>query len=702
MATNVIPWLIDTVTQKLRRFASGEVVSPSYLPDATTSVKGALAPADKVKIDAIATDIAAAVATETTNRIADVNAEETARIAAVSAEAAARAAADTAEQSARIAADAAEALTRSNADTAETNARTAADTALENALDAHVGAGGAEHPNVTEATSGFASAQDKQDIEDLERVRAWGRANGSPITEEFPYVEVLQVFGQNRWRAGTSTADYASAYFYAEVPGSLSYTSPNVFSSTSNLALYSPIGVPNSGSPNHNAPSNTEAELQASIYWDEGIPIPPNAFVGGSVLDVELFGQLKVNRTGKLYLVLDPDGDVRVAETGDNSTLAAETQKVFGADPAVQIAELGTCADDGSGKVVVTLNDHGLSNGDRFWLTTGYKAEGMLPDLVDGGYYYASNVTTHTFKPSTTHPSSPGPATLVDYNRSGGLDAESLLVVVTKLTSSGSWKQIKFAFDLATVTSNSDFVPVRIRIQACADGRGNGDTEDGVLWYAVMETFEVSDRIGTSTTTVAVSEGATASKVWRAAAARTSPGKGYVTPGALWPTAAPMLLASNDYDGAGTDAFITTAHDFGGQWDEIYTTEDLVATLPFRSITNSVNNVDATATLLYVGGQVVGEVYEVRNARRLVRYRPLSEDTRIKNGDVVTFQIFRKVSNVWSAVTGETDTFVAAGVRLGPQTTKLAIRAAMDGSQNGGNVLDIRGGVAKLTRTKGN
>ena len=210
----------------------------------------------------------------------------------------------------------------------------------------------------------------------------------------------------------------------------------------------------------------------------------------------------------------------------------------------------------------------------------------------------------------------------------------------------------------------------------------------------------MSDRVGTTSTTVVISEGATASKLWRGCANRSGPGKGFNNTGAIWPTGAPMLLASTDYDGAGTDSFITTAHDYAGQWDEIMLSADLIASVPFKSITSSQNNVEATTTLLYVGGSPVGEVLEVFNGRRLLRYRPFTEATRIKSGDSVTFQVFKRVSGTYSAVSGATGTFTAGAVRIGPQTTKLAIRAAMDGAQNGTNVLDIRGGVARLIRNR--
>jgi hypothetical protein len=559
--------------------------------------------------------------------------------------------------------------------------------------------GGALHAAASENAAGFESVADKVKIDDVTRLRELAAAAGKLIApNDSPNsVDVLMVFGQNRWRVGTDTTGYVSAYFYAEMPASLTYsTPPEVFKSNSNLALYSPIGVPNSGSPASNAAANTEATLNASMFWDEGIPIPPNCFVSGAEIEIDLFGQIKIGRPGVLYFVLDPDGDVRLAYTGDNSTLAAETHKCVGADSATQIAELGDITDSG-GDCLVTLLGHGLVDDQRVWLSSGDRTKGIMPDLIESGYYYVDKVTDDTFKPSTTPIAG---ATYVPYNPTlvMGVPQESTEVVVTKLTSSGSWKQIKFAFDLATNTSNSDFVPFRLSIRGIAEGRGESDTEDGVIWYADLHTYEVSDRIGTSTTTVVVTEGATASKHWKAAAARTSPGKGWVAPGALWPTGAPMLLASNDYDGSGTDSFITTAHDYAGQWDEVMLSADLTASVPFKSITSSVNNVEATTTLLSVGGSPVGEVLEVFNGRRLLRYRPFSEAVRIKSGDSVSFQIYKRVAGTYSAVAGATGTFTAGAVRIGSQTTKLAMRAAMDGLQNGVNVLDVRGGVARLIR----
>lgn len=562
-------------------------------------------------------------------------------------------------------------------------------------------AGGALHAAASENAAGFESVADKLKVDDVTRLRELAAAAGKLIApnDSLNSVDVLMVFGQNRWRVGTDTLGYVGAYFYAETPASLTYsTPPEVFKSNSNLALYSPIGVPNSGSPASNAAANTEALLNASMFWDEGIPIPPNRFVSGAVIDIRMFGQIKIGRAGVLYLVLDPDGDVRIEYTGNNSTLAVERHKCIGGDSATQIAELGDITDSG-GDCLITLVGHGLVDDDRVWLSSGDRTKGILPDLLESGYYYVDRITADTFKPSTTPVAG---ATYVPYNPTIDpltlLPVESTEVVVTRSTSSGSWKQIKFAFDLATNTSNSDFVPCSIHIQGIAEGRGEGDTEDGVIWYATLETFEVSDRIGTTTTTVVVTEGATASKRWKAAAARTSPGKGWVAPGALWPTGAPMILASTDYDGAGTDSFYTSAHDYAGQWDEIMLSAALTASVPFKSITSSVNNVEATTTLLYVGGDPVGEIYEVLNERRVLRYRPFQETVRIKSGDSVTWQIFKRVAGTYSAVAGATGTFTAGAVRIGPQTTKLAIRAAMDGLQNGTNVLDVRGGTATLTR----
>lgn len=588
---------------------------------------------------------------------------------------------------------------------------TAGDAAGAAALAAHVGTGGTAHASATEAAKGFLDPADKTQLVDLARVRELlASATKMVAPDDRNTVDVLWVIGQNRWRCGTPTiepatpfATFVAAYFYAEMPASLSATLPGLWDATHNIALYSPIGVPNSGSPNSNAAANTEALVNASMYWDEGIPIPPNAFVGGAMLEADLFGQIKIGRAGTLYLVIDPDGDVRIQETGDNATLASERHKCIGGDSATQIAEYGLVEDNGSGKVLIRLSSHGLSNGDLVWISTADRTRGIMPDLIDGGYYYVSSVTTDTFLPSSVNPT-PGPAVLITYTGPGAPppDGETDEVIITRSTSSGSRKQVKLAFTLTTNTSNSDFVPVHIRIVGCADGRGALDTEDGVLWFVTMETFEVSDRIGTTATatTVAVTEGATASKVWRAAAARSGPGKGFQTGSGIWPTGAPMALASTDYSGTGTDSYYTTAHDYAGQWDEVMLTADVTASVPFKSITSSVNNVEATATLLSVGGTPVGHVYELSNARRLLRYRPFTEEVRIKNGDTVSYQVYRLVSGTWSAVSGASGSFTAGAVRLGPQTTKLSIRAAMDGAQDSTNVLDIRGGTARLTRNR--
>lgn len=690
MTADIRPLKLDTTApKKLQRMVSGDTLAADTLPAATTSVQGALSAADKAKIDAIASDIATAVAAEAVLRAADVDAEETARIAADSAEATTRANADTAEATART-----------NADNAEAAARSAADAAIQAELDAHEGAGGAAHADVSENSDGFASVADKLKIDDVTRLRELAAQMAAPIDPDAQSTpELLLVLGQNRWRAGTSTEGYASAYFYAELPAVFGGTYPDAFASTSDVALYSPIGVPNTDSPNSNAPANTETPLNASMYWDDGIPIPPGAFTGGAVLEVELYGALKIGRAGTLYVVLDPDGDVRLEYGGDNTTTAFERHKCIGAESGVQTHEPGVVSDD-SGDCLITLVGHGLVDDDRVFIGTGDRTKGILPDLVDSGWYYVDKVTDDTFKPSTTPVAG---ATYVPWNPTitfpSVVPDESTEVVITRYAGSGSWKQVKFAFDLATNTSNSDFVPCRLRITGCADGRGAGDTEDGVFWYCQLDTFEVCDQIGSTTTTVVASEGVTGAKTWRAAAPRTSPGKGQ-NGSAIRATGAPLLFVTTDYNGSGTDAYITTAHDYGGQWDEICTSADLSASVPFVCVTSSVNNVQATTTLLSVGGTVCGEVLEVLNGRRIVRYRPFSEAVRIKSGDTVDYQIYKLVSNTWSAVAGATGSFTAGTIRIGPQTTQLAIRAAMSGDQDGTNVLDIRGGIARLNRNR--
>lgn len=642
--------LVTTAPKKLQRMVAGDTVAADTLPAATTSVQGALSAADKVKIDAIASDISTAVAAEAVLRAADVDSEETARIAA--------------------------------------------DAAIQAELDAHEGSGGAAHAAATEAAAGFLSAADKTQLVDLARVRELLAQSRDVAPDDDTSVETLAVFGQGRWRAGTDTTGFTGLYFYAEMPSSFGGTIPNAFASTSDIALYSPIGVPNTGAPASNAPANTEATVNASMYWDDGIPIPPNAFTGGAMLEVDLFGQIKIGRAGVLYLVLDPDGDVRLSYAGNNSTLATETHKVLGAVSGSTIGTPATVTDSG-GDMLFTLTAHGLVDDQLVWVGTADRTVGIMPDLAEAGYYYVDKVTNDTFKLSTTPVAG---ANYVAWNPSPG---ESDEVYITTSTSSGSWKQIKLAFNLATNTQGTpaDFVPVRIRIVGCAEGRGALDTEDGVLWYVTMDTFEVSDRVGTTTTTAVVTEGASASKTWKAAAQRTSPGKGQ-SGSSIWPTAAPLLFASTSYDGSGTDSFLTTAYDYGGQWDEIMTSADITASVPLRSFTSSQNHVDATTTLLSVGGTVCGEVIEVLNGRRILRYRPFSEAVRIKSGDTVDYAVYKYVASTWSAVSGATGSFTAGGVRLGPQTTQLAIRAAMSGDQDGTNVLDIRGGVARLTRNR--
>lgn len=706
--------LVTTAPKKLQSMESGDTVAADTLPAATTSVQGAMSASDKTKLDGIAAsaaaltsstpaDVAAAgtVGVGTTAARSDhVHGHGTQAGGTLHADAIASGAAGfmSGADKAKLDGVSANAAAVGGSTPAAVSSAGSTGVATTASRSDHVHAhgsqaGGSLHSAATESAAGFLEASDKTQLVDLTRVRELLSQTAAVAPDDQSVPEILWVIGQNRWRAGTSTAGYASAYFYAEMPTSFSGTYPNAFAATSDIALYSPIGVPNTDSPNSNAPANTETPIQASMFWDDGIPIPPGALTGGATLEIELFGALKIGRTGVLYVVIDPDGDVRLEYGGDNTTTAYERHKVLGAVSGVQTHTPGVVSDDGSGNCLITYTAHGLVDDDRVFLSTADRTVGIMPDLIDSGWYYVDKVSNDTFKPSTTPVAG---ATYVPFNPTPG---ESDEVLITRYTGSGSWKQVKFAFTLTTNTSNSDFVPCRLHITACADGRGSGDTEDGVFWYCELETFEVCDQIGSTTTTVAASEGVTGAKSWRAAASRTSPGKGQ-NGSAIRATGAPLLFATTDYDGSGTDAYITTAHDYGGQWDEICTDADLSASVPFVSVTSSVNNVQATTTILSVSGTVCGEVLEVLNGRRLVRYRPFSEAVRIKSGDTVDYAVYKRVSSTWSAVAGATGSFTAGAIRLGPQMTNLALRAAMSGVQDGTNVLDIRGGFARINRDR--
>lgn len=690
-----IPLEVDTTDPDnaiLRRMPAANRVDPTRLPDATTAVKGAVPLASSAPPDIAASgspgDSTAAAAGNHTHGHGNQAGGSLHQNAVPNGAAGFMSGEDKAALDGAVSGLA-----------SEVSARGAGDNALQIQLDAHVGFGGAEHPAVSETDSGFATPPDKLLLGDVQRLRELFPQFSTEAADDEQRPEILAVFGANRWRAGASTAGFAGVYFYGEMPASLSFTPPDLFASGSNFALYSPIGVPNAGSPNSNAPANTEAAINASMHWDDGIPIPPQALVGGAVLEIDLYGMLKIGRAGVLYLVLDPDGDVRIEYGGDNTTMAFERHKVVGAQSGVAIGAVGTADDDGTGDLRVTLPTHGLVDDVRVWVGAGDRTRGIMPDLVEAGFYFVKKLTNDTFKLSTTAVASP---TYVAWNPTLVPPAmtvlESAELYVTRYTGSGSWKQIKFAFDLSSNTVNSDFQPCRLRVRGFADGRGVADTEDGVYWYAELDVLEVCDQIGpTSTTTIVATQGSTNGKRWAAGAPRSTPGKGW-NGTTIVATGAPMLLASNDYDGSANKSYVSTAYDFGGQWDEILLSADIVTTHPMASITSSQLNTQATATILSVGGTPIGEVIELLNARRLLRYRPFSADVRIESGATVTFQTYKLVGSTWSAIGGASGSFVAGCVRIGPQLTQLAIRAAMSGAQDGVNVLDFRGGVARLVR----
>jgi hypothetical protein len=655
MAT-FIPWLIDTVAQRMRRARSGqETIDPLFLPSATTTEPGMVELADAAP-PTIGT--AGAVGTST-----DVARED------------------------------------------HTHAHGVQTDETLHAL------------AVADTSDGFISAEGQATVEEVDRelprIQAVVAAGGVPDYDEESFTELLWQIGNNSWRCGMPTSEtsaalgvvrYLGVYFYAEMPSTLSVTLPYCFSGSStttptNVALYTVIGVPNEGAPNRVGPAVTEPVLNASMYWDDGVPIPPNTFVNGAMLEIELFGQIKVGRTTAgdniLWLVLDPDGDVRLSYEGDNLTLATEAHKVVGAESGVSTGTKGDVGDNGSGDIEITLIAHGLNDGDLVWIHGADKAVAPPSNIEDGGLYYVANKAADTFELSTTYPS----LTLVPYAAGGQTE-----VVVTTSTSSGSWKQVKFGFELTETTPNNDFQPVHIHIVGVADGASHetyGDTENGVRWYVTMERVPNADRIGQTPARATVAPVSLNSMRWVASATRTLPidGDGYDAATPAIATAAPLILAHANYTGTGTAAFYSSAHDYGGNWDEVCTDRDVEAAsgIPLHGLRANFNT--ALVTLLKVGGVYVGEVLEVLNGRRLVRYRVYKPHTRIKYGDTVTWEQYRRMTatGALSTTPMETGSFTAVAVRIGPQMTNLSIRAAMTGDQDGVNVLDIDSATARLT-----
>lgn len=557
----------------------------------------------------------------------------------------------------------------------------------------HVHAHGAQtdstlHAVATQSSAGFMSAADKINADAVPELSDILRASGVDAPEDEIASEVIGVIGNNRWRCGGSTEGFAQPHFYCEAEGD--------FADGGSCELYSPIGVPNATSTAGNWPAESDDATQASMYWDEGwIHIEPNQLVTGAQLNIELYGFMKVGRVGSLYVCIDPDGDVRVNYTGNNINAGQARQRVIGAVPHSAIGSPGTVSDDGSGNVKVTLVGHGLVDDDQVWVTS-YDADledanaGIASDIVDGSYLYVEYIDDDNFRLSSTAVASP---TYVAYNLQPG---ESDQVLITTYGGPGSWKCVRLKFELATLTTLSDWQPVRLNITAIADGSGSNDTEDGVTWYATLERFEIADQIGPTNDVAEAQEGG--GIVVHTSANRTRPGTGYDGTSILPATAAPLIKAKTNYDGAGATAYYSRAMDFGGNWDEVELSAELTNTgsWPYASVLE--NYQTATITLLKVGSTYVGQVLEVLNSRLVVRYRPFSPETRIAYGDTVSWELYRKVSGSFGTTPHRTGSFTAGSVRLGPQRIELAVRCAMSGAQDATNQLDIRSGTATLRR----
>lgn len=670
-AISPTPVTIDQTTGDMagvRDLAARDVAARNLNP--TGTVKGRDPAADGPALDAVVAGLAAELVARA--------AADAANVAAISAEGTARAAGDAANAAAVVA----EAAARAAAIAAEAATRAANDASLQSQITAHVGVGGSQHPAATTAVAGFLSAADKARVDTIDTLREILSAAGVDAPDDIDLGECIWAVS-GRWQAGRSTEGFAQAHFYCENAGS--------FGDGGTCELYCPIGPPNADAASNNWPTAQDDLYQLSYEWDEGIHGDANTFVDAAMLTIYLFGFLKTVGGVPFFVTLDPDGDVRIKEDGNEVALFKQTQLVLGAESGVRVGTPATVSND-SGDMLFTYTDHGLGDDELIWPTNARSklyGEPVMPDLVDGQIVFVVVVDDDHFKVSRVPSSDPSFPDIVAWNPVGGESAEYL---ITHAPGAGSLHRMRFGYELETaIDALTPFVWI---CRGFADGRGALDEEDGAIWKTELHKVPVGEQIGPwSFKTCRENSGTT----WRQSLNRTSPGTA-IASSPEQPTAAPLVRARSNFDGAGNHCYAKTMHDFGGNWGEIQLLADIgnTSTLPLKSFMDDYRV--ATGTLLKVGGVALAEVMEYRKAQRVLRVRWFDADHRIRGGDTVTWELHRRVGGSISATVHQTGTFVAGAVSNGPHAFNIGVRVAIGGPQDGSTVVDVRGGVAVLHR----
>lgn len=570
-------------------------------------------------------------------------------------------------------------------------------------------AGGNLHAVATPSVDGFMSSEDKTDHDAsvqtlMPEMQEIARSFGADVPTDGSRSKVLWQVGPARWRFGVSTEGFAQPFFYCEEAGS--------FGDGGTCELYVVVGAPTSGSTNNNFPSPAQVgAYRLSDQWDLGIPIDGGEFIQGARIDIWLLVYLKVAERRTMYLTLDPDGDVRHKFTYAAVSGAAPLWKtaplVKGHESGVSVGTHAIVSDDGSGNALITLTAHDLFDDDPIWLNNALPfdddaEDGLVPDLdsVEGNMVYVVEDTDDTFKVSRVPSTDPGYPDLVGYTATADTSNE---VLVTITPFSGSHKRLRFAWDLET--TNSILEPALVHVVMIADGAGTTDTEYGVTVFADLFRSKNAEQVGDPEQFLVAREG-TGIRYPTQHLCRTRPGANGVAASATNNNSAPLYKAKQNYDGAGTNAYIPSWHDYGGHWTDIQIDVEINPTgsLPLRSYKDDYSG--ATTTYLEVGGVVVAEVWEYFPKRKVLRVRDLSNVNKVKSGDTVTWKTYLRVGSTWNetAYNAGTNpngyrsgTFTAGVISAGLQPTNLGVRFAMSGAQDGETQGDVRCGLAVLT-----
>jgi len=444
------------------------------------------------------------------------------------------------------------------------------------------------------------------------------------------------------------------------------------------------------------------------------------------------------NLTATAFKCLEVGDDVELTSAGTSGlTIGSYTVT---AKPSASTITVGGLP--GNATASVSNVEVFIAGDDLFWLSKVDTADVGWPDFVawdaDSGATAVTNLSTSSGTRDLSHPSFADAVVgqlfeLIDVTTSGltagvyeitakpasttitcddlpaaasasvsTVDGElyadwSRKAFVTINASRGSHKRVAFSFELSTLTT--DWEALHLHMRCVVDSAAQNEDTTGAQWTAKLRRFSNHEGIGPSGQTQPVAEGPDAVEWPAIRISRSYPGTGYSASGAFG-SGAFLWQGKTNYDGSGTVAYVSSAHDLSGLYSEIFLDTDIATTGNQQMASVKTDYSPATATLLKVGGQIVAEVLDYVPQRRMMRVRDLSDATRIKSGDTVTWELYRKIGSSWNTTPHSSGTFTAGLVRAGPLPIPLALRMAMSGAQDGTTVAEINAGFATLTRRK--